>query len=259
MEVPPERQLALAMRWMVGNAAKRKGVPLQKALASEIKEASNGQGNASRNATTCTRWRRPTARSPISASNIFPLTRCPLPCPPPRYPAADPKAKNPEFAQAPLSDGAHAQHRHRRAHRRGQDHADRAHPFLHRAIHKIGEVHEGTTVTDWMEQERERGITITSAATTCFWPARKEEGISSFTRARSSASTSSTLPATSISRPRSSARSACSTAPSPCSAASPASSRSPRPSGARPTSTASPASRSSTRWTASARILTTPS
>ena len=46
MEVPPERQLALAMRWMVSNAAKRKGVPLQKALASEIKEASNGQGNS---------------------------------------------------------------------------------------------------------------------------------------------------------------------------------------------------------------------
>ena len=46
MEVPPERQLALAMRWMVANAAKRKGVPLQKALASEIKEASNGQGNS---------------------------------------------------------------------------------------------------------------------------------------------------------------------------------------------------------------------
>ena len=35
--------------------------------------------------------------------------------------------------------------------------------------HKIGEVHDGNTVTDWMEQERERGITITSAATTCFW------------------------------------------------------------------------------------------
>jgi len=44
-------------------------------------------------------------------------------------------------------------------------------------IHKIGEVHEGTTVTDWMEQERERGITITSAATTCSWLQRKEEGI----------------------------------------------------------------------------------
>ena len=44
-------------------------------------------------------------------------------------------------------------------------------------IHKIGEVHEGTTATDWMEQERERGITITSAATTCFWQQIKQEGI----------------------------------------------------------------------------------
>ncbi|MEI8234305.1 MAG: elongation factor G [Verrucomicrobiota bacterium] len=44
-------------------------------------------------------------------------------------------------------------------------------------IHKIGEVHEGTATTDWMEQERERGITITSAATTCFWQQLKEEGV----------------------------------------------------------------------------------
>src|ERR671914_3093524 len=35
--------------------------------------------------------------------------------------------------------------------------------------YKIGEVHEGTAVMDWMEQEQERGITITSAATTCYW------------------------------------------------------------------------------------------
>lgn len=35
--------------------------------------------------------------------------------------------------------------------------------------HKIGEVHEGAAIMDWMEQEQERGITITSAATTCFW------------------------------------------------------------------------------------------
>src|SRR5436190_4543816 len=38
-------------------------------------------------------------------------------------------------------------------------------------IYKIGEVHEGTTTTDWMEQERERGITITAAATYCTWKA----------------------------------------------------------------------------------------
>src|SRR5512142_2858600 len=35
--------------------------------------------------------------------------------------------------------------------------------------YKIGEVHDGTAVMDWMVQEQERGITITSAATTCFW------------------------------------------------------------------------------------------
>lgn len=39
--------------------------------------------------------------------------------------------------------------------------------------HKIGAVHEGETTTDWMEQERERGITITSAAVTCFWKGNK--------------------------------------------------------------------------------------
>ncbi len=40
--------------------------------------------------------------------------------------------------------------------------------------HKIGEVHEGAAVMDWMEQERERGITITSAATTCFWTSTRD-------------------------------------------------------------------------------------
>ena len=44
-------------------------------------------------------------------------------------------------------------------------------------VHKIGEVHDGTTVTDWMEQERERGITITSAATTCTWIQKVEPDI----------------------------------------------------------------------------------
>jgi elongation factor G len=41
--------------------------------------------------------------------------------------------------------------------------------------HKIGEVHEGETTTDWMEQERERGITITAAAITCFWSKTAEK------------------------------------------------------------------------------------
>src|SRR5687768_4878061 len=41
-------------------------------------------------------------------------------------------------------------------------------------VHRMGEVHEGAATMDWMEQEQERGITITSAATTCFW---KREGV----------------------------------------------------------------------------------
>ena len=43
-------------------------------------------------------------------------------------------------------------------------------------IHRMGDVDDGNTVTDWMEQERERGITITSAATTCYWT-QKAEGL----------------------------------------------------------------------------------
>ncbi len=42
--------------------------------------------------------------------------------------------------------------------------------------HKIGEVHDGAATMDWMEQEQERGITITSAATTCFWKGMQGEG-----------------------------------------------------------------------------------
>ena len=40
-------------------------------------------------------------------------------------------------------------------------------------VHKMGEVHQGNTVMDWMKQEQERGITITSAATTCSWKEHK--------------------------------------------------------------------------------------
>ena len=77
--------------------------------------------------------------------------------------------------------------------------------------HKIGEVHEGAATMDWMEQEQERGITITSAATTCFW---KRHG-QSYEKGDgpSTASTSSTRRATSTSRSRWSGRCACSTAP----------------------------------------------
>jgi len=46
MEVPAARQIALAMRWLVDYAKNRKGIPMEKALANELKEAASGQGNA---------------------------------------------------------------------------------------------------------------------------------------------------------------------------------------------------------------------
>ena len=109
--------------------------------------------------------------------------------------------------------------------------------------YKIGEVHEGAATMDWMEQEQERGITITSAATTCFW---RDTPHQHHRHAR----------ATSTSPSRSSARCACSTARWRCSAPSAACSRSRRRCGARPTATACRASPSSTRWTASAPTST---
>lgn len=54
--------------------------------------------------------------------------------------------------------------------------------------HKIGEVHHGDSITDWMEQEKERGITITAAAVTCFWTptyARMEDGVAQATTGES--------------------------------------------------------------------------
>ena len=108
--------------------------------------------------------------------------------------------------------------------------------------HKIGEVHEGAATMDWMEQEQERGITITSAATTCFWERRTDvpHQHHRHPRARGLHRRGGALPARARRRRRAS------------STRWPAWSRSPRRCGARPTSTACRASASSTRWTASA-------
>jgi len=100
-------------------------------------------------------------------------------------------------------------------------------------IHKIGDVDDGNTVTDWMEQERERGITITSAAVTCFWTQKKEAGLYKSFEGIAQRINIIDTPATWISRRKWSARCACSTARWRCSAAWPACSRNPKPFGGR--------------------------
>jgi hypothetical protein len=95
-------------------------------------------------------------------------------------------------------------------------------------IHKIGEVHDGAATTDWMEQEKERGITITSAAVTARWKQLKEEGIYKSREWKTCASTSSTPLGTWTSPLKWNVPFACSTARSSCFAVWPVCSRSPK-------------------------------
>src|SRR5580700_1703766 len=121
----------------------------------------------SRSATTPTRWPRPTAHSLTSASNQV-MSSATLEKPA----AVNPNSPDRAFLLERTRNIGIAAHIDA-----GKTTLTERILFYTGMIHKIGEVHEGNTVTDWMEQERERGITITSAATTCFWTQRPEQGV----------------------------------------------------------------------------------
>ena len=109
--------------------------------------------------------------------------------------------------------------------------------------HKIGEVHEGAATMDWMVQEQERGVTITSAATTCFWNKDGKDYRIQIIDTRSSAACASSM------------------ALSPSSTPLPAFSPSLRPFGVRllpSTFPASPSSTSMTAWALTSSTLSRP-
>src|SRR5258705_5792834 len=121
----------------------------------------------SKNAKTRTKWRRPTGLSRISAGNF--MATATMEKKPASTNPNSPERKFPLERTRNIGIAAHID--------AGKTTITERVLFYTGMIHKMGEVHEGTTVTDWMEQERERGITITSAATTCSWAQRKEEGV----------------------------------------------------------------------------------
>src|SRR3954471_4197249 len=123
----------------------------------------------SRSATTLIKWRRPTAPLLISAGNVMATATLEKQSPASAKNPNSPDRKFPLERTRNIGIAAHID--------AGKTTLTERILFYTGMIHKIGEVHEGTTVTDWMEQERERGITITSAATTCAWMQKKEEGV----------------------------------------------------------------------------------
>src|SRR4051794_12164827 len=123
----------------------------------------------SRSARIRTRWRRQTAPLLISAGKIMATATAEKQSPAGAKNPNSPDRKFPLERTRNIGIAAHID--------AGKTTLTERILFYTGMIHKIGEVHEGTTVTDWMEQERERGITITSAATTCSWTQRKEAGV----------------------------------------------------------------------------------
>ncbi len=143
--------------------------PWSSACSDELLDASNNRGSCRQEARRHAQdGRVPTARSRTTAGNFRARLR---PCE-----SAAPSELE-ALADSHITTSQDVpQFRHHGAHRRRQDHDHRAHPVSTPASHhKIGEVHDGAATMDWMEQEQERGITITSAATTTCWMAGRQD------------------------------------------------------------------------------------
>ena len=130
-------------------------------LAAELLEAARTAAARSRSAKRPTAWRRPTRRSRTTAGKHR-AKRTHLAIRAPAHTSRNTVARTtPIDRYRNIGIMAHID--------AGKTTTTERILFYTGVNHKIGEVHDGAATMDWMEQEQERGITITSAATTCFW------------------------------------------------------------------------------------------
>ncbi|MGH8508851.1 MAG: 30S ribosomal protein S7, partial [Gammaproteobacteria bacterium] len=150
VEVRAKRRTTLAMRWLVDASDKRGEKTFGSRLAAEILEALENRGTAvkkredthrmaeANRAFAHYRWKRPFVAAETIMARLTPIER---------------------YRNIGIMAHNYA----------GKTTTTERILYYTGVSHKIGEVHDGAAVMDWMEQEQERGITITAAATTCFW------------------------------------------------------------------------------------------
>ena len=143
VEVRNDRALALAIRWIVDSSRKRNEKSMTQRLAQELVDANENKGVSVKKKKIHIKWQRQIEHLHITGGNRI-MTR-----------TSDLK----DYRNIGIMAHIDA----------GKTTTTERILYYTGVSHKIGEVHDGAATMDWMEQEQERGITITSAATTCFW------------------------------------------------------------------------------------------
>ena len=177
VEVKPHRANTLALRWLTSYAKARREKTMTERLTNEILDASNGLGAAvkrredTHKMAESNRRSRTTAGSQLAGLSARSALRRQAAAARHRisHSQTNPNGGNP-VAQDVLTDLNKVRNIGIMAHiDAGKTTTTERILFYTGVNHKIGETHDGAATTDWMEQEQERGITITSAAVTCFW------------------------------------------------------------------------------------------
>ena len=142
VEVRNERAQALAIRWIVDASRKRNEKSMVDRLAQELADAHENKGTSIKKEKILIKWQKQT--EPLLITDGDKMTR---------------KTNLDNYRNIGIMAHIDA----------GKTTTTERILYYTGVSHKIGEVHDGAATMDWMEQEQERGITITSAATTCFW------------------------------------------------------------------------------------------